>query len=120
MVEKISIYYFIYLVCITIIIYYSFFKSNLFLSVGIFCQPKGLAAVCATATGNSSVGSFGAFPELGIDQEEVSGSWRTFSQDFVLAIELKELEFDPRYTINSRSKTVALLRAVRQEGRDFL
>ena len=38
----------------------------------------------------------------------------------MLAIELKQLELDTRYTTNSRSKTVALLRAVRQEGRDFL
>ena len=50
-----------------------------------------LAAVCAMATGNISVVSFGAFPELVIEQDDVSGSWRTFSQDLVLAIGLKEL-----------------------------
>ena len=72
------------------------------------------------ATGNSSFGSFGAFPELVINQDNVSGSWRTFSQDFVLAIELKELELDTRYTTNPRSKTVALLRAVKQEDKDIL
>ena len=72
------------------------------------------------ATANSSFGSFGAFPELVINQDNVSGSWRTFSQDFVLAIELKELELDTRYTTNYRSEIAALLRAVRQEGRDFL
>ena len=43
------------------------------------------------ATGNISVVSFGAFPELVIEQDDVSGSWRTFSQDLVLAIGLKEL-----------------------------
>ena len=72
------------------------------------------------ATGNSSFGSFGAFPELVINQDNVSGSWRTFSQDFVLAIELKELELDTPYTTNYRSEIAALLRAVRQEDRDFL
>ena len=77
-------------------------------------------SVCAMATRNSSVGSFGAVPELVIDQDDVSGSYRTFCQDFALAIELKELELDTRYTTNPRSKTVALLRAVKQEGKDFL
>ena len=48
------------------------------------------------ATRNSSVGSFGAVPELVIDQDDVSGSQRTFCQDFALAIELKELELDIR------------------------
>ena len=48
------------------------------------------------ATGSSSVGSFVAFPELVTDQDNVSGSWRTFSQNFVLAIELRELELDTR------------------------
>ena len=38
----------------------------------------------------------------------------------MLAIELKELELDTRYTTNPRPRIVALLRAVRQEGRDFL
>ena len=38
----------------------------------------------------------------------------------MLAIELRGLELDTRYTANPRSKIVALLRAVRQEGRDFL
>ena len=36
----------------------------------------------------------------------------------MLAIELRELELDTRYT-NPRTKVVALLRAVGQEGRDF-
>ena len=69
------------------------------------------------ATGNSSVDSFEAFTELVIDQDDVSGNWRTFPQDFVLAIELRESELDTRYTTNPRSKIVALLRAVRQKGR---
>ena len=55
-----------------------------------------------------------------IDLDDVSGIWRTLSQDFVLAIELRESELDTRYTTNPRSKIVALLRAVTQEGRDFL
>ena len=38
----------------------------------------------------------------------------------MLAIEFRELEIDTKYTTNSSSKIVALLRAVRQEGRDFL
>ena len=63
------------------------------------------------ATGNSSAGSFGAFSELVINQGNVSGSWRTFSQDFVLAIELRELELDTRYTTNPRSKIVALAKS---------
>ena len=71
------------------------------------------------ATRNSIVGSFRAFPGLVFDQNHVSGSWRKFSQDFVLAIELRDLELNIRYT-NPRSKIVALLKAVRQESRDFL
>ena len=39
-----------------------------------FANRKGLAVVCAMATRNSSVGSFGAFPELVIDLDNVSGS----------------------------------------------
>ena len=54
-----------------------------------------------------------------INRNDVASSWKIFSQDFVLAIELKELELDTRYT-NRRTKVVALLRAVGQEGRDFL
>ena len=57
---------------------------------------------------------------LVINQDDVSGNWRIFSQNFVLSIELIELELDTRYTTNSWSKTVALLRAVRQKGEDFL
>ena len=55
-----------------------------------------------------------------INQDDVSGSWRTFFQDFVLAIELRELELDTRYTTNLISRIVALLGAVRKEGKDFL
>ena len=58
----------------------------------------------AMATKNSS-SSFGAFPQLVIDQSDVSGSWKKFSA------ELRELEIDSRYIYNPRTKTVALLRA---------
>ena len=60
------------------------------------------------ATGNSSINSLGAFPELAINQGNVFDSWKTFSQDFWLAFELRELELDTRYT-NPRTKVVALL-----------
>ena len=60
------------------------------------------------ATPNNSISSFGAFPELVINQGNVFNSWRTFSQDFWFAFELRELELDTRYT-NPRTKVVALL-----------
>ena len=100
-----------------IIIYCSFCKSIRLPSGGIFCRPRGTqCGRMSTANGNSNVV---AFPELCIDRNDVSSSWRNFSQDFVLAIELRELELDARYT-NPRTKVVALLRAVGQEERDFL
>ena len=55
---------------------------------GIFCQPRGLAVVCAMATGNSSAGRFGAFPELVSYQEDVSGSLRTFLRTLCLLLSL--------------------------------
>ena len=68
----------------------------------------------------ASGSSFGAFPELIIDQRDVSGSWKKFSKDFVLALEFRELELGTRFNNNPRTKTVALLKAVGLEGRDFL
>ena len=45
---------------------------------------------------------------------------KKFSDEFSLALELRELEIDSRYINNPRIKTVALLRAVGHEGRTFL
>ena len=63
------------------------------------------------ATGNSS-GSFEAFPQLVIDQSDISGSWKKFSDEFLLALELRELETNSRYNNDSRIIAVALLKAV--------
>ena len=71
------------------------------------------------ATGNSS-SNLGAFPQLVIDQSDISGSWKKFSDEILLALELRELEIDSRYIYNPRIKTVALLRAIGHEGRTFL
>ena len=71
------------------------------------------------ATGNSS-SSFDAFPQLVIDQSDISGSWKKFSDEFLLALELRKPEIDSRYINNPRIKTVALLRAVGHEGRTIL
>ena len=68
----------------------------------------------------ASGSSFGAFPQLVIDQSDVSGSWKKFSDEFLLALELRELEINSRCINNPRIKTVALLRAVEHEGRTFL
>ena len=68
----------------------------------------------------ASGSSFGAFSELIIDQRNVSGSWKKFSEDSVLALELRELELGTRFNKNPRTNTVALLKAVGLEGRDFL
>ena len=55
-----------------------------------------------------------------IDQSDISGSWKKFSDEFSLALELRELEIDSRYINNPRIKTVALLRTVGHEGKTFL
>ena len=72
------------------------------------------------ATGNSSIDSCGAFPELIIDQEDGSGSWKKISQQSVLAAKLRMLQVDTRFTAYSRTKSVALLKAVGQQGLDLL
>ena len=43
-----------------------------------------------------------------------------FSDEFLLALKLRELEIDSRYINSPRIKTVALLRAVGHEGKTFL
>ena len=58
-----------------------------------FDDPEGLVSVLAMATGNSS-SSFEAFTQLIIDQSNVAKSWKKFSDKFLLALELRELETD--------------------------
>ena len=45
---------------------------------------------------------------------------KKFSDEFLLAIELRELEIDSRHINNPTIKTVVLLRALEHEGRTFL
>ena len=42
------------------------------------------------ATENSS-SSFGAFPQLVIDQSDISGSWKKYSGEYLLALDLRKL-----------------------------
>ena len=42
-------------------------------------------------------GSFGALPELVIDQDNISGKCRKCSKDFMLAVELRVLELNARF-----------------------
>ena len=73
------------------------------------------------ATGNSD-STFWVFPELVIDQSDVSGSCKKFSDELLLALEFWELDSKIlRFIANLRIKTVALLKALLDlGGRAFL
>ena len=63
--------------------------------------------------------AYGAFPELRIDQNDVTGSWRKFADEFMIAIELQEMDLGAQGYANPRARLLALIKAVGQEGRDF-
>ena len=65
-----------------------------------FADLEGLVSALAMANENSS-SSFGTFPLLVIDQSDISGSWKRFSDEFLL---LQELEINSRYFNNPRNK----------------
>jgi len=63
--------------------------------------------------------NFGTFPKLKVVDSDVSGSWRKFKEEFLLAMEFKVLELGVR-VFGDRAQVLALLTAIGQEGRDTL
>lgn len=58
---------------------------------------------------NSNV--FGAFPELKVEKEEISGGWRNFKEEFLIAAELNQTELGV-HDCNDRGQLLASCTAV--------
>ena len=61
-----------------------------------FFNREGLVSAFAITIENVS-SCFEAFPQLVIDQSDVSDSWTKFSDKILLALEFRELKIDSRY-----------------------
>ena len=86
-------------------------------SVALFLYTEGIASKM-TALCNNSSSVFGHFPNLIIDQNDVAGSWRIFSDEFMIALEMQDIDLGDK--VNPRMRTLALLKAIGCEGRDYL
>ncbi len=68
--------------------------------------------------------SLAGFPVLEIDNEDVSGSWKRWLDEFVICAELKELDmgfdYDGNARFGDRQRTLALLRGIGEKGREVL
>ena len=67
----------------------------------------------------AGIDKFADFPTLKVSQSDISGTWASFRDEFLLSCEMKEVNLG-RHEFDNRAKKLALMMSVGEEGRTTL